>query len=91
MRSKRYGVRWLTASLCCIAAGCASGPTLPTVVKVPVPVPCLERLPEPPAAATEAELLALDDYRLVLTLAKDRAAVLASYLELRAAAQACVK
>ena len=83
-------MRWLAAS-CCIAAGCAGSPAVPEVVKIPVPVPCLERLPNAPTTATEAELLALDDYRLVLTLAKDRAAVLASYLELRAAAQACVK
>lgn len=84
-------MRWLAVSLCCIAAGCASSPSVPTEVRIPVPVPCLDRLPEAPAVASDAELLGLDDYRLVLTIAKDRAAVLAAYRELRATAQACVK
>lgn len=82
-------MRWLVCSLCCIAAGCAT--PLPKEVRIPVPVPCIDRLPDEPAVASDAELLALDDYRLVLTVAKDRAAVLAAYRELRATAQACVK
>jgi len=84
-------VRWLLASLCCIAAGCATQVQIPTVVKVPVPVPCIDKLPDAPAVAGDAELLVLDDYGLVLTLARDRATMTAAYGELRAVAQACVK
>ena len=84
-------MRWLVVSLCCIAAGCATQVQIPTVVKVPVPVPCLDRLPDAPATASDADLLALDDYGLVLTLARDRASLTAAYGELRAVAQACVK
>jgi hypothetical protein len=83
-------VRWLAASLCCVA-GCAGSPAVPQVVRIPVPVPCLETLPDRPAVAGDADMLALDDYRLVLTLARDRASLKASYEELRAAAAACVK
>ena len=84
-------MRWLLASLCCIAAGCATQVQIPTVVKVPVPVPCIDKLPDAPAVAGDAELLVLDDYGLVLTLARDRATMTAAYGELRAVAQACVK
>ena len=84
-------MRWLLASLCCIAAGCATQVQIPTVVKVPVPVPCIDKLPDAPAVVGDAELLVLDDYGLVLTLARDRATMTAAYGELRAVAQACVK
>ena len=83
-------MRWLASGIF-LLAGCASDPKLPEVVRVPVPVACIEALPEAPETARDAELLALDDYRLVLTLARDRAALAASYGELRALAEACVK
>jgi hypothetical protein len=83
-------VRWLLAS-CCIAAGCATQVHIPEKVLVPVPVPCLDKLPDAPAVVGDAELLVLDDYGLVLTLARDRATLTAAYGELRAVAQACVK
>jgi hypothetical protein len=82
-------VRWLASLL--LLAGCASDHKLPEVVRVPVAVPCIERIPEEPETARDADLLALDDYRLVLTLARDRAALAASYGELRALAEACVR
>ena len=83
-------MRWLAVSL--LLAGCATQRVeIPTIVKVPVPVACLERLPESPAVAGDAELLALDDYGLVLTLARDRKRLEVAYGELRAVAQACVK
>lgn len=82
-------MRWLASLL--VLAGCASDPRLPEIVRVPVAVACIEVLPEAPQTAADAELLALDDYRLVLTLAKDRAALTAAYSELRALAGACVK
>lgn len=84
-------MRSLLASLLLLGGCAAQQVVVPQVVKVPVPVPCMEALPEPPAVAGDAELLALDDYGLVLTVARDRKRLEAAYAELRAAAQACVK
>lgn len=85
-------MRWLAASLLFLAAGCGGREVVvPEVVKVPVPVPCLDRLPEAPAVAGDEELLGLDDYALVLTVARDRKLLEAAYGELRAAAGACLK
>lgn len=72
-------------------AGCQTMQPMPKEIMVPVQVPCLERLPDAPATASDAELAALDDFRLVLTLARDRAALTGAYGELRAMAKACVR
>jgi hypothetical protein len=54
-------------------AGCASGPPpLPVEVRIPVPVPCIAETPARPELLTDGALAALDDYRLVLELARDR-------------------
>lgn len=54
-------------------SGCASdGPQLPREVRVPVSVPCIERPLQRPSLLSDAELLALDDYGLVIALARDR-------------------
>lgn len=74
-----------------LLAGCATGPKLPEVTLVPVPVPCLEALPAAPELAQDDALLAMDDYRAVLTMWRDRLSARVAYDELRAAATACVK
>ena len=61
--------------LCCTAvlAGCATGPQVPAVVKVPVPVSCIQG--EPPAkpdTLSEAEILVMDDYAATLTVWTER-------------------
>ena len=53
-------------------AGCAGNPTLPEVVKIAVPVPCLSESPKSPAFITDADLAKLEDYEFVISLAKDR-------------------
>ena len=63
---------------------------VPEVVRVPVPVPCLERAPERPALLTDAQLAELGDYRLVLELARDRRIRQAYEAELEAAVEGCV-
>jgi hypothetical protein len=84
-------VRWL-ASLCCAAiTGCATQVQIPEKVLVPIPVACLDRLPDAPSVSKDAELLALDDYALVLTIASERKLLEVAYGELRAVAQACVR
>lgn len=85
-------MRSLLASLMlALLAACAAPVRLPEVVRVPVPVPCLDRLPDAPAVAGDADMLALDDFDLVLTLARDRKRLEVAYGELRAVAGACVK
>ena len=68
--------------LCCVAiSGCATGHTVPAVVKVPVAVPCLPaELPAKPETRTETEILAMDDFAATLTTWTER-------LELRAWAE----
>ena len=54
-----------------LLAGCA---TAPVEVRVPVPVPCVSAdFPAAPVVRSDADLLAMDDYRLVLALAEERA------------------
>lgn len=54
-------------------AGCASGPPpLPVEVRVPVATPCITEALARPDLLTDGALAALDDYRLVLELARDR-------------------
>ena len=56
-----------------LLAGCASGPPpLPVEVRIPVAVPCIADPPVRPDLLTDRDLAALDDYRLVLELARDR-------------------
>lgn len=63
-------ILWILVS--CALAGCASGPQIPKEVRVPVPVSCIDQVPQRPSMLSDAELLALDDYGLVIALARDR-------------------
>ncbi len=60
--------------LCAVAllAGCNGAPKLPTVVKVPVQIPCITESIPAPAFVSDAELKALPEFDFVVTLAKDR-------------------
>lgn len=60
---------------CLLFSGCSLiQPRQPiTEVKIPVRVSCVETVPAKPAFKTDAELKALDDYRLAFSLLKDRA------------------
>lgn len=55
-----------------LLAGCATGPEIPREVRVPVAVPCVTQAPQRPSMLADEELLALDDYGLVIALARDR-------------------
>lgn len=84
----------MRAILCCAAAimaGCSATAKIPDVVRVPVPVPCLEALLAAAEVASDDSVLAMDDYRAVLTMWRDRLAMRVAYDELRAMASACVK
>ena len=52
--------------------GCSSVPVAPKEVRVPVTVSCIEQAPQRPSMMSDQELLALDDYGLVVALARDR-------------------
>ncbi|MEI6317402.1 MAG: hypothetical protein WCS09_02730 [Pseudomonadota bacterium] len=79
---------WVLAALILLAllTGCG---TTTQVVRVPVPVPCVVDLPPEPVIATDLELRAMNDYRLVLTIARERLVLLNYSGELRAAAAGC--
>jgi len=66
---------------------------LPQVVKIPVPVPCInpDQLPKPPNAATDATLAAMTDFDLVINLAADRLEYRRYSTEAAAVLQACTK
>jgi len=85
----RQDVRiWLVSSV--LLAGCASGPPpLPTEVRIPVAVPCLTEAPARPELLTDGALAALDDYRLVLELARDRRLRQGYIAELEAVVAGC--
>jgi len=81
-------VRWAVILL---LAGCSGLPTVPEKVMIPVAVPCIDRVPERPAFLTDAELAALDDYRLVLGLRTDQLTLRGHVAVLEAVLQACVR
>lgn len=69
-------------------AGCSSLP-VPREIRVPVPVPCIDRTPERPSMLSDQELLALDDYALVVSLARDRRIRQGYEAELEATLEGC--
>lgn len=72
-----------------LLAGCSSVPTAPKEVRIPIPVSCIERPPTKPSMLSDAELLALDDYGLVIALARDRRIRQGYEAELESAIEAC--
>lgn len=73
-----------------LLAGCSSGPVVPETVRVPVPVPCIERVPAKPQITPDATLLALPDYSAVLSLWRDRIILRDYSVELEAAVAGCL-
>lgn len=73
-----------------LLAGCASGPEIPREVPVMVPVPCITERPIRPSLLSDAELLALDDYGLILALARDRRVRQAYQAQIEAAIAGCL-
>lgn len=64
-----------TVPLILLLAGCAARPVVVSEsveVRVPVPVACIAEMPVRPQTMPDAELLALDDYRVVVVLRRDR-------------------
>ena len=82
-------MRTSAAFLIVALAGCSSVPELPTEIRVPVPVPCIDRAPARPSLLADAELLALDDFGLVVALARDRRIREAYVIELEAVVAGC--
>lgn len=78
-----------TLLLALLLAGCASGPQMPERVEVPVQVPCIERVPEKPQTTPRDALLALDDYRFVLSLWRDRMLMEDYAAQLEATVEGC--
>lgn len=62
----------ILACFAVLPAGCASTVEIPKEVEVPVPVPCVEKRPQRPPLLTDAELLALDQYKRTHALWGDR-------------------
>lgn len=79
---------WLAGSLL-LLAGCASGPHVPEVVRVPVPIPCIQESPSKPVFLSDAELLALDDFGVVVSLARERRLYQGYVAELEATVAGC--
>jgi hypothetical protein len=59
------------------------------VVRVPVPVPCIKSRPVRPVLVTEAELVTMSDYQVVLALEQHRLRATGYIGELEAAVNAC--
>lgn len=63
-------IRIVWILVCC--AGCSSVPVAPKEVRIPIPISCITQSPTKPSMLSDAELLAMDDYGLVIALARDR-------------------
>jgi hypothetical protein len=73
-------------------AGCNG--TLPPVPKetfIPVPVPCLDKLPDRPAFLADSDLAKLDDFAFVLELRRDQLALRGFVAIQDAILRACLK
>jgi hypothetical protein len=70
-----------------LLTGCAT--PAPTVVRVPVPVACVVDLPPAPVITPDSELRAMNDYRLILVIARERLQLLGYSAELRASTEGC--
>lgn len=71
-------------------AGCQTCPPV-IEVRVPVPVPCIERLPARPALLADAELARLSDAQLVLALRRQGIMAVDYVNALEAVASPCLK
>lgn len=72
-----------------LVGACSSLPEVPREVRIPVPIKCIEVSPERPSLLSDEELLALDDYGLVLGLARDRRIRQGYEAQLEAALEGC--
>jgi len=72
-----------------IISGCAS--TMPETVNIPIPVPCVDAMPQRPALATDADLIKLVDTDFIIALGIDRQQRVKYIGELEAVLQGCVK
>ena len=80
------------AGIILLLAGCnGSLPPVPRETLIPVPVPCLDKLPERPTFLMDSDLAQLDDYRLVLALRSDQLELRGHVAVQDALMQACVK
>ena len=70
-------------------SGCAS--TMPENVNIPIPVPCIDAMPQRPALYTDADLLKLVDTDFIIALGIDRQQRVKYIGELEAVLQGCVK
>jgi hypothetical protein len=73
-----------------LLAGCVGNPVIPTEVRVPVPVSCVTEQPKKPAMLSDAELRALDDFKLPIALTLDRRVRQAYEAELEAVLAGCL-
>jgi hypothetical protein len=75
----------------CAIAGCATPREVPRTVREQVPIPCVARedRPERPVLLSDAELMALDDYRRTWALWGDRLEREGYELKLEAVVEGC--
>jgi len=72
--------------LAVLLTGCA---TAPQIVRVAVPVSCVVEMPAAPTITANSELRAMGDYRLLLTIARERLVLIGHAGELRAVVEGC--
>lgn len=73
-----------------LASGCATtGVTVPTEVKVQVPVPCVSERPKAPQTAADADLLVMHDKTRTLLTWRDRKRMQGYIAELEAVVEGC--
>ena len=66
-------------------------PPAPKEVFIPVPVACLDKLPERPAFLADSDLATMPDYQFILSLRSDQLALRGHVAIQDALLQACVK
>ena len=73
-------------------AGCnGTLPPPPKVTLVPVPIACLDKLPDQPAFLADSDLAKLDDFRFVIELRRDQLELRSFVAVQDATLRACLK
>ena len=73
-------------------AGCAATlPSVPTEVRIPVPVACIDKLPDKPSLFTDEQLSKMGDGELIISLRIDQLNARGYIAQADALMTACIK
>ena len=87
-----YSLTLLTSAIIIALSGCqATLPAVPTEVRVPIAIPCIDKLPDKPALFTDEQLSKMGDGELIISLRIDQLNARGYIAQADALMLACIK